>query len=287
VTTKQKAAGPVRTAERQARRATREAKPWVVKLARLGYAARGIVYIIVGWLAFQAAQGTGSPNVDTHTALAAIIAQPFGRFLLGLVALGLVGYGIWRLVEAIMDPENAGSEAKGILTRIGYVISAITYGGLAAVAVRMIMGTGSAGSTNQAPKDWTARLLTQPFGHWFIILAGLAVVALGLFNIYLAFKVKFEKRFDTREMSARSRRWAIDLGRIGYGARAVLYVIIGVFLVQAALEYNPQRAGGLGDALAALARGPYGTRILGVIALGLLALGIYSLVLARYRRIYV
>jgi hypothetical protein len=258
----------------------------VEKLARLGYAARGIVYIIVGWLAFQAAQGAGSPNVDTHTALAAIIAQPFGRFLLGLVAIGLVGYAIWRVVEAITDPENAGSDTKGMLTRIGYVISAVTYAGLAAVAVRMIMGTGSAGSTNQAPKDWTARFVTQPLGHWFIILAGLVVIGLGLYSIYMAYKVKFEKRFKTGEMSGRARRWAIDLGRIGYASRAVLYVIIGVFLVQAALEYNPQRAGGLGDALAALARGPYGTLVLGVVALGLLALGIYSLVLARYRRIY-
>ena len=190
----------------------------MVNLARLGYAARGFVYIIVGWLAFQAAQGTGSPNVDTHTALAAIIAQPFGRFLLGIVAVGLVGYGLWRVVEAIIDPEHAGSDAKGILTRTGYVISALTYAGLAAIAVRMIMGTGSAGSTNQAPKDWTARLLAQPFGHWLVVLAGLLVIALGINSLYMAYKVKFEKRFNTNEMSTQMRRWAIDLGRVGYAA---------------------------------------------------------------------
>jgi hypothetical protein len=256
-------------------------------MARLGYAARGFVYIIVGWLAFQAAQGSGSPNVDTHTALAAIIAQPFGRFLLGIVAVGLIGYGIWRMVEAIIDPENTGSDTKGILTRAGYVISALTYAGLAAIAVRMIMGTGSAGSTNQAPKDWTAHFLAQPFGHWLVVLAGLLVIALGIYSLYTAYEVRFEKRFKTNEMGAQMRRWALELGRVGYASRAVVYVIIGMFLVQAAMTYNPQRAGGLGDALAALAQGPYGTVILAVVALGLLALGIYSLVLARYRRIYV
>ena len=287
MTTKQKVAQPIREAQRQARRATREAKPWVVTLARLGYTARGIVYIIVGWLAFQAALGIGSPNVDTHTALSAIITQPFGRFLLGVMAAGLIGYGIWRVVQAIVDPENTGTDATGIITRIGYVISALTYAGLAVIAVRMIMGTGSAGSTNQAPKDWTARLLSQPFGRWLIILAGLVVIGLGLYSIYMAYKIKFEKRFDTNEMSPRTRRAAIALGRIGYASRGLVYVIIGVFLVQAALNYNPQQAGGLGDALAALARAPYGTLVLAAVALGLVAFGIYSCALARYRRIYV
>ncbi len=280
--TKQKAVAPARAAKREVRQATREARPWVIKIARLGYAARGIVYVVVGWLAIQAALGARNPNVDTHTALAAIISQPFGRVLLGLVAAGLACYGIWRVVQTIMNPEHGG-----FIKRVGYVISALSYWGLAAISVRMIMGTGSAGSTNQAPKDWTARLMSQSWGRWLIVAAGAVVFCLGLYSLYRAYKTKFEKRFKTGEMSARARRWAIDLGRLGYAARGIVYAIVGTFLVQSALQYNPQKAGGLGDALAALAQAPYGTLALAVVALGLLAFGIYSLALARYRRIYV
>jgi hypothetical protein len=278
---------PLAKAQSEARRVTHKASPGVVWLARLGYAARGIVYLIVGYLALQAAQGAGSPNVDTRRALATIFAQPYGKILLAIVAVGLIGYAAWRLVQAAEDPEHVGTKAKGILQRVGYAVSAFAYLGLAAAAVRLINGSGGAGNGNQAPKDWTARLLNQPFGRWLVMLAGLAAIAIAVNGLIQAYKASFEKRFKTREISGRPRRWAVNLGRLGYASRSVVYLIVGWFLIRAALESNPQRAGGLGDALQALGTQPYGTTVLAIVAAGLIAFGIYSLVLARYRRIYV
>ncbi|MBD1850061.1 DUF1206 domain-containing protein [Leptolyngbya sp. FACHB-711] len=274
---------PLSNLEQPARRAA--SHPWIEKLARLGFAAKGIVYFVVGLLAAQAAFGTGGKTTDSSGALSTIVTQPFGKFLLALVTIGLIGYALWRLVQTIFDPEHAGepTKAKQIAQRIGYGLSALTYSGLALTAIKLIMGNPTSGG--DSTQDWTARFMAQPFGRWLVGLAGLVVIGVGLAYLYEAFIAKFQRHFNLNLMSESERQWTKRLGQFGIAARGIVFGIIGLFLTLAALRQNANEARGLGGALAALAAQPFGPWLLGIVALGFIAYSIYSLIEARYRQI--
>lgn len=257
---------------------------WVERLARLGYIAKGIVYAIIGVLAVQAAFGTGGQTTDAKGVLGTIAAQPFGKFLLVLLTIGLIGYVIWRLIQAVQDPEHQGDDAKGWAKRLGYGISGLIYAGLALSAIKLIAGTGGGGSSNST-QDWTARLLSQPFGKWLVGAVGAFIIGLGFYQLYKAYKAKFRNDLKLREMSPTEQTWATRIGRFGEAARGIVFIIIGFFLIQAAHQSNPNEARGLDGALQALAQQPYGPWLLGIVALGLVAYGIHMWVQARYLRI--
>ncbi|MGB3263552.1 MAG: DUF1206 domain-containing protein [Microcoleus sp.] len=261
------------------------AQPWFERLARLGYAAKGLVYFIVGFLAAQAAFGSGGKTTDTSGALTTIVSQPFGKFLLFLVTIGIVGYVLLRIVQTILDPEHAGEkmDAKRIATRIGYAFSGLAYAGLAVTAVKLM--TGSGGSSGNSTQDWTAWFLSQPFGQWLVGFGGAVTIGIGFSYIYKAFKGKFRHNFKLHEMSNNEQTWAVRLGRLGIAARGIVFSIIGVFLIQAAKQSDASEAKGFGEALASLQQQPFGPWILGLVALGLISYGIYSVIEARYRQI--
>lgn len=261
-----------------------ETRKWIERLARLGYAALGVVYALVGILALQAAFTAGGRTTGTQGALLEIVTEPFGEVLLAIIALGLIGYALWQWVRGFMDPDGAGSDAKGLAKRTGYIISGIGYGALAVIAVQLIMGSGGGGGNSA--QDWTARLMAQPFGRWLVGLIGLVVIGVGIYQLYKAYTAKFRQRFKLREMDQTEEKWATRSGRLGLGARGVVFGLIGIFFVQAAWQYDPDQAGGLGKALQTLAQQPYGPWLLGIVALGLVAYGAYSFALARYRRIW-
>jgi hypothetical protein len=259
--------------------------PWVERLARFGLAARGIVYAVIGLLAVQAAFFGRGKTTDTRGAIQAIGEQ--SRALLALVAVGLLGYALWRFVQALLDPERKGSDAKGLAKRAAMAGSGIVYSGLAIAAFRALSGaavrSGSgAGGGNQAI---TASLLDKPFGRWLVALAGLAVIAGGIQQIVKGWTRKFERKLNTGEMSADERRLALRTGQAGLAARGVVFLLTGGFLVQAALRYDPSKARGLRGALDTLAAQPHGPWLLGAVALGLVAFGAYSFLEARYRKI--
>lgn len=260
--------------------------PWMEKLARLGYAARGAVYFVVGLLATQAAFGVGGQTTDSKGALQAIVTQPFGKFLLVIITAGLIGYALWQILKTFVDPEHPGEKLGGkqIARRIGYGISAGSYAVLALTAIKLILGTGGGGDSNST-QDWTARILAQPFGQWLVGLAGLIVIGVGLYEIYNAFKGKFIEKLHLLNMNSNQRSLTIALGKLGITARGIIFMMIGAFLIQAALAVDPNRAKGLGDTLETLAQQPFGPWLLGVVALGLIAYSLYSLVEARYRQL--
>lgn len=261
---------------------TQHPSVWVERLARFGYAAKGAVYGIVGLLAAQAAFGTGGKTTDTQGALQTILTQPFGKVLLGLVAIGLIGYVLWRFVQAIKDPENKGTDAKGLAQRLGYAVNGLIYGSLALSAVRLVLGSGGGGNRN-ATQDWTARLLSQPFGHWLVGTTGAFIIGLGFYQFYTAYSAKFRKEMNLTQLSDTERKWVIGIGRFGLAARGIVFCVIGFFLIQAARQSDPSEVRGLGEALQALEQQPYGPWILGVVAVGLVAYGIYMVIQARYR----
>ena len=264
--------------------ARKEAKPWVIALARFGYAAKGVVYLLIGVLALQAALGPGGKTTDTNGALHTIAGQPFGKVLLGLIGIGLVGYALWRLVQGALDPEGKGDDAKGIATRIGYALSGLSYGALALTAFNIIRGSGGEGGSSQ--QDWTAQLMAAPLGRWLVGIVGLIFFGVALYALYVAYSAKFRDKLKLGEMSSTEETWVTRLGRAGYAARGVVFGIIGWFFVRAALNANPGETGGLDKALQTLAQQPYGLWLLGTVAAGVMAYGLYGLSQARYRRIY-
>lgn len=253
-------------------------------LARLGYAMKGVVYVIIGWLAIQLAAGIGGKATDQRGALQSLGQQPFGHFLLIIVGIGLLGYALWSLIQAIFDTEHEGKKAKGIVARLAFAVVGISYGLLAIGAFRLVSGSGSAGqNTTTSTQDWTALLLKQPFGVFLVVLLGLIVIGVAGYLVYRAYKAEFLKRLDLARVSAAARKGVTFLGRLGYGAQAVVFVVIGIFLIIAAIQHNAAKAKGLDTALLALSQQPFGKFLLAIVALGFLAYGIYCFVEARYR----
>jgi hypothetical protein len=276
-------------AEGAARATAQNAGPGLVTAARFGYAAKGAVYIIVGLLALQAALGSGGQTTDKRGALSSLTNQPGGKLVLGLLAAGLFGYALWRLVEAATDAEGAGPGAKGTALRAAHATFGVIYAGLGFEAARLASGGsgsgagGGAGASGGATAHWTGRLMSLPLGRALVIAAGLGVVAYGIAQLVRAYKANVRKRLDLSSLDPAAQEWVIRLGRLGYAARGVVLLVVGWFLVQAALRHDPQQATGLGGALAALEQAPYGVWLLGLVAAGLIAYGLYNVVQARYR----
>jgi hypothetical protein len=265
-------------------KAKEQARPWIENLARFGYAARGVVFIVIGFLSLQAARGSGGQTTDPQGALKTISQQSFGQVMLFILGVGLLGYAIWRLVMALCDSENKGSDAKGVAKRIGYALTGLAYGGLAFTAFQLVRGA-QAQSGNLSRADWTARVLAQPFGRWLIVLAGLIVIGIALNTLYKAYSAKFLEPLNTGTMSQTEKTWVTRAGRAGYAARGVVFIPMGWFLIRAGLQSDAQETGGLGQALSALAQQPYGPWLLGIVATGLIAYGLFSFCEAYYRRV--
>jgi TRAP-type C4-dicarboxylate transport system permease small subunit len=271
----------------EAERISQSARGWIIPLARFGYAAKGVVYLIIGGLAALAAFTRGGRTTDSRGAFEEILSQSYGKLLLGAVAVGMAAYAIWRIVQAVKDTENKGSDAKGIARRIGYAAIGVIHIGLAYSAAQLIFGSGGESRGDAASKEWTATLLAQPFGQWLVGAVGLGFIAFAVSQFYKAFTAKFREKLKTNEMDEKTQTFATRSGQAGLSARGVVFGIVGVFLIQAALHSNAGEARGLSGALRALEQQSYGQWVLGIVALGLIAYGLYMLVLARYRRIII
>ena len=273
------------------RRAVREAKvggenvtrsrgfEW---LARSGFAARAVIYGIIGILAIKLALGAGGTTTNQQGALKTIARQPFGEVLLILVAIGLAGYALWRLLHALLGhgPDDSDSGVE----RVAALASGVAYAGLCAIAVEILLGPGSGGGSRSAPQT-TAGVFGWPGGAWLVGIAGAVLIGIGLYQGYRGLTRDFLEESKTEQMSARVRNWIEWIGSFGHLARMVVFALVGVFLIKAAIDYNPSKAVGLDGALAKLAHASYGPFLLGVVAAGLIAFGVYSLSDARYRRI--
>ena len=282
--TGQRARQSVDRAEQGARQVAQRERRWLVPLGRAGFAAAGLVYVIVGALAAQAALGTGGETTDSGGALGHIIQAPFGRALLGLVAVGLAGYAIWRLLQALLDTEHKGEEPSGLASRLGFGIAAVTYAGLALSAAAMALGRGSQPDNEQATQDRTAWLMSQPFGPWLVALVGLIVIGVGVAQFVVAYRASFARKLREDTMGHQQQQLVSVAGRLGYCARGVVFGLIGTFLVVAGVQSRPDEARGLGGALASLADQPFGPWLLALVAVGLVGYGVYMLLAARYRR---
>lgn len=259
---------------------------WMTLLARLGYTVKGVVYVVIGWLAVMLAIGHGGKATDQSGAIRTVSSLPFGKFLLVVVAIGLLGFALWSFIQALFDTEGKGRDAKGIASRIGYAVVGASYALLSYATFQIVAGTGSGASNSTSrTQDGTALLLKQPFGIALVIIVGIGVLCIAAYLYFKAYSADFKSRLNLTELSAQMRKLMINLGRFGYAALGVVFSIIGIFLIVAAFQHNAKQAVGLDGALQELAYQPFGQLLLGIVALGLIAYGLYSFVEARYRRL--
>lgn len=261
----------------------KSAASWIDRLARAGYAAKSAVYVIVGVLAMRLASGTGGRTMDSSGAMRSILSQPQGRALLLLVAIGLFGYALWRLVEAYADPQKRGFSPKGIAMRASYVIRGLAHAALALQATHLVMGDSS--RKGQRTDYWTGRLMDVPFGRTLVGLLGAAVIGFAAYQLYGVAIARRGNDLHLDDLPLESERWAIPISRFGMAARGVVFAIIGIFFVRAALQHDPSEAAGTGESLRAILSRPHGSLMLGIVGAGLIAYGVYQSIHARYGRI--
>lgn len=263
----------------------KEISAGAVWLGRFGLAARGAVYLMVGYLAVQAAIGTATAQAtDQGGAVEAISQLPWGTLLLWVLVAGLAGYVVWRLGQAFLDLDRYGADRKGIAKRVAAFASACTHGALAFAAGKFAFG-GAMRSGERSTNDWTEWLMAQPSGRWLVAGVGLIVAGVAIFQFYQALKCGFARRLRGHELTATQQKWSVRAGRMGHAARGISFALISWFFLQAALHSNPSEAGGLAQALNTLSRQPHGPLLLTIVGSGLALFGVYSLVEARYRRI--
>lgn len=249
-------------------------------LARAGLVARGVVYLIIGILAIKLVLGEGGKAANQQDALKAIAAQSFGKTLLILVAIGLAGYALWRLVRAAVghgaEQRDSGSD------RVAALASGVAYGILCVTAVEIVSGSGTGSGT---PKEATGGVLGWTGGPVIVAIAGAVLIGVAFYQAYKGLGKKFLDDAKTGEMGPGVRKGYTALGVFGHVARAVVFALVGYGLIKAAIDYNPKQAVGLDGALRQLADSAFGPVLLGIVAAGLAGFALYSIADARYRKV--
>ena len=245
--------------------------------------AKAAVYVIIGGVAAKVGFGMGGRPTDTRGAMVTILAQPFGRLALAVVAAGLFGYAAWLLLSAVLDLERRGSSRRGRLGRAGAALRGLVHAALSARAA--LLALGSRTGRGNVVREWTERFLAAPFGPWLVALAGASVLGYGVYQLYRVFAADLAEHLDHAALGADAARWAVRFGRFGMAARGLVFSTIGFFLIRAAHRYDAGEAKGIAEALRTMASRSSPPWLLGAVAVGLVSYGVYELFEARYRRI--
>lgn len=250
---------------------------WTVPVMRAGYAGRGLTYLVVAVVSLWAiwhggqAQGTSSALVQLETATG-------GRIVLALIALGLLAYGVWRLIAAALDLDAHDSEAKGIVARIAMAISGLIHLGLAFAAVSLLVSSGGSEGESRI-REWVGVVMGWPGGRWLVGLAGVAVIGAGIKYLVEGWTESYERYLASSPFTS---RWRNGM-RLGVGAHGVAIAVIGLLFVLAAWRADPSEAGGLEGAFDWLGERAYGRVLVTALCVGLLGFALFCFVNARWR----
>jgi hypothetical protein len=272
----------IRSANSAVKRAAEN--PALGYLERLGYVARGALYVVMGVLALRIALGSsGGQATDLNGSLVFLIGNPFGKFVLIAMVVGLVAYSIWGFVRAIYDPLHRGRDASGVMARVGFVSSAVSYAAIAFFGLKILLGSG--GAAGDSTQKYATTLLNAPFGGPLTIIVGLVSFGVGIGQFVEAYRATFAMDLKSAEMTESERKVAVGLGRFGMFARGITFLVIGWFLVLAGIHNDAAYAHGFGGAFLFLLSQPFGKVLVAVVALGFIALGLHSFACARWVRL--
>jgi hypothetical protein len=262
--------------------------PIVEIMARLGYAARGLIYFVMGLLAFLLAFQKVGNTADQQGAIVTIGRQPEGRILLWLVLIGLICYSLWGLIRAALNPLYREHDAKGSAERAGYLFSGIAYALLVLPTYDLITGGAKPalnGEQGTQTQHYVAKILSMPLGQSIVGIVGVIVILVGFVQVYQAIMPDFEGQLHLVKVTPSKEKFVRCLGRTGTIARGIIIALLGIFLTAAAYTANSNKAKGFDSTLMSVLQLPYGHFIMGIIALGLMALGIYSLFVGLFFRL--
>ncbi|HXT92186.1 MAG TPA: DUF1206 domain-containing protein [Trebonia sp.] len=252
--------------------------------ARMGFFARGLMYIVIGWIAVEIAFGKTSQQADRSGALQTLGRTPAGEIALWVLVVGFFGMAVWRLSQVLFD-RLAADRRKAIWSRLVNLGKAAVYVVLGYGVADYAIGAGSPPSTDQQSVDLTATVMRHPGGRALIIVIGLVLIGVGLYLGYQAWRERFRDVMEWHELPQAGRRVVEWLGRVGGVARGLVFLIAGIFLIVAAAEANPRQAKGIDSSLRELAAAPLGPWLLALVAIGLIMFGLFSCCETRWRRV--
>lgn len=253
---------------------------WLRRYILIGYAAKGTVYLLIGILTVQAAIFKEKAG-GTYLSLIFLASQPLGRLLVLLLAVALMGYVLRRIFQTILVPGVNSSSWKCQVKRIGYLMSALSYTGVAYTALNIVRQSGEDDDTIE---DLAGELFDLPIGEWLVFFGGLAVITVGISYVYGAYSGSYISEFDSGDIDRRLEKWTRRIGKFGVAARGVSFILTGIYLIQAAIIGSSELAGGLQNAFEVLASQPFGQLWLGIIGMGFISYGLYMFVATKYRR---
>jgi len=253
-------------------------------LARVGLLAYGVVHLLIAWLALQLAWGGGGGSADQSGAMATLADSPVGKPLLWVVAVGMIALAVWQLAEVLRWRSGLSASGdrrkKAVEKTVKSVAKAVVYAALAVLAIRF--ATGSGNSSSQQQQQTTTGVFGWPGGRWWVGLAGLVIIGVGVYHLYKGFSRKFLKQIDLGSAPAGTRRLVEKVGLVGFPGKGVALGLVGGLLVYAAVTYDPEKATGLDGAMRTILDAPFGKFLLTLVALGIAAFGVFCLIRAKY-----
>jgi hypothetical protein len=255
-------------------------QPWLALVARLGFAAKGTIYVVLGLLALTFAVGFTAHAEDLRGALEMISEHVLGRIALIVLAFGLVNHGVWNAVQCGWDPERISTDKAGWVLRMLFFLAAKT------ASVGLGWGWGGE-SGDQAVQSWTARVLGWPGGRALVILAAVIAAGVAISLVVRLVRGKFMELFSKQEMERAENLLVKTAARLGFGARTIVALLVAWFLWRAGITADPEKAGGMSKALATLLHQPFGPWLLGATAVGLMGQGLFIWLMVPYRAIEV
>ena len=246
-------------------------------LARIGLGARGITYLLMGWLTVLVAIG-GHEQLDQRGVLTAVLAKPLGGILVSLMAVGLAAYALWRFIEAAI---GVTGESNRLGPRIKSLARGLIYAFLSFTAVALLYGARTSQSKQES--DLARAVMNRTGGRWLVAIVGIIIALIGLVMVREGFKTHFLQLFKSLEPEL--GRAIAALGRVGTIVRGVVFTAVGILTVSSAWSANALKAGGINEALRTLLHQQFGRQLVFALGVGLLVFGVYGLAEARWQRV--
>lgn len=258
----------------------------IKSIARIGFIAKGLIYCLIGILAFMSAFEVGG-QTNKSTRKSAIFATvqhlPAGKPILILLTAGLLCYSFWRAVQFFNDTENKGSDFKGFCKRLRYLFSCIVYLSFAAVAFKTLRNDNQNKGSSGNQKIVSA-LINKPFGQPLVFIVASIIASIGIYQIFYGISKKYKKHINTLNLQSGAAKYLLISGVAGYVSRGIVWLVIAWLMFRAALHVNAREAGDTTTAFDFLERSSYGSYLLGALASGLILYGIFNFVRARYEK---